>query len=92
MVGTAPKAQAKTTWWHDIGDHCIDVLVLCQSTGGHTHLVSSRFCLSFGIQSDSMFQNALPVHRANQVSKQLIFLMKFSTVPLERLGGSLGGF
>ena len=24
VVETAPKAQAKTTWWHD---HCIDVLV-----------------------------------------------------------------
>ena len=29
VVETAPKAQAKTTWWHDVVDHCIDVL------GGH---------------------------------------------------------
>ena len=27
VVETAPKAQAKTTWWHDVVDHCIDVLV-----------------------------------------------------------------
>ena len=36
VVETAPKAQAKTTWWHD---HCIDVLVSPQWTGGHAHLV-----------------------------------------------------
>ena len=29
VVETAPKAQAKTTWWRDVVDHCIDVL------GGH---------------------------------------------------------
>ena len=29
VVETAPKAQAKTTWWHDVVDHFIDVL------GGH---------------------------------------------------------
>ena len=29
VVETAPKAQAKTTWWHDVVDQCIDVL------GGH---------------------------------------------------------
>ena len=39
VVGTAPKAQAKTTWWHDVVDHCIDVLVSPQWTGGHAHLV-----------------------------------------------------
>ena len=27
VVETAPKAQAKTTWWHDVVDQCIDVLV-----------------------------------------------------------------
>ena len=27
VVETAPKAQAKTTWWHDVVYHCIDVLV-----------------------------------------------------------------
>ena len=90
VVETAPKAQAKTTWWHDTGDHCIDVLVSAQSTGGRAHLVLSRFCLSLGMESDSVFHdlfpgmqpmpvlqtglpipslNALPVHRANQVSK-----------------------
>ena len=39
VVETAPKAQAKTTWWHDVVDHWIDVLVSPQSTGGHAHLV-----------------------------------------------------
>ena len=57
VVETAPKAQAKTTWWHDSVDHCIDVLVLPQSTGGHAHLVLSSFCLSLGMESDSVFQN-----------------------------------
>ena len=89
VVETAPKAQAKTTWWHDVVDHCVDVLVLPSSTGGHAHLVLSSFCLSQGMESDSLFHdlfvgvwlmpdlsavlpipslNALPVHRANQVS------------------------
>ena len=27
VVETAPKAQAKTTWWHDVVDRWIDVLV-----------------------------------------------------------------
>ena len=27
VVETAPKAQAKTTWWHDVVDHLIDMLV-----------------------------------------------------------------
>ena len=39
VVETAPKAQAKTTWWHNVVDHWIDVLVSPQSTGGHAHLV-----------------------------------------------------
>ena len=39
VVETAPKAQAKTTWWHDVVDHWIDLLVSPQSTGGHAHLV-----------------------------------------------------
>ena len=39
VVETAPKAQAKTTWWHTVVDHWIDVLVSPQSTGGHAHLV-----------------------------------------------------
>ena len=39
VVETAPKAQAKTTWWHDVVDHWIDVLVSPQSMGGHAHLV-----------------------------------------------------
>ena len=39
VVETAPKAQAKTTWWHNVVDHWIDVLVCPQSTGGHAHLV-----------------------------------------------------
>ena len=59
MVETAPKAQAKTTWWHDIGNHCIDALLLPQSTGGHAHLVLSMFCLSLGIQSDPVFHDLL---------------------------------
>ena len=57
VVETAPKAQAKTTWWHDIVEHCIDVLVSPQSTGGHAHLVLSSFCLSLGMESDSVFQD-----------------------------------
>ena len=57
VVETAPKAQAKTTWWHDTGDHCIDVLVSPPSTGGHAHVVLSRFCLSLGIESDSVFHD-----------------------------------
>ena len=57
MVETAPKAQAKTTWWHDSGHHCIDVLVSPQSTGGHAHLVLSSFCLSLGMESDSVFHD-----------------------------------
>ena len=39
VVETAPKAQAKTTWWHNVVDHWIDVLVSSQSMGGHAHLV-----------------------------------------------------
>ena len=39
VVETAPKAQAKTTWWHNVVDHWIDVLVSPQSTGDHAHLV-----------------------------------------------------
>ena len=39
VVETAPKAQAKTTWWHNVVDRWIDVLVSPQSTGGHAHLV-----------------------------------------------------
>ena len=39
VVETAPKAQAKTTWWHNVVDHWIDVLVSPESTGGHAHLV-----------------------------------------------------
>ena len=57
MVETALKAQAKTTWWHDPVDHCINVLVSPPSTGGHAHLVLSSFCLSLGMESDSVFQN-----------------------------------
>ena len=59
VVETAPKAQAKTTWWHDTGDHCIDVLVSPQSTGGRAHLVLSRFCLSLRMESDSVFHDLL---------------------------------
>ena len=59
VVETAPKAQAKTTWWHDVVDHCVDVLVLPSSTGGHAHLVLSMFCLSLGIQSDPVFHDLL---------------------------------
>ena len=33
VLETAPKAHAKATWWHDVVDHCIDLL------GGHAHLV-----------------------------------------------------
>ena len=32
VVETAPKAQAKTTWWHNVVDHRIDVAwsqILC---------------------------------------------------------------
>ena len=57
VVETAPKAQAKTTWWHATVDHCIDVLESPRSTGGHAHLVLSSFCLSLGMESDSVFQN-----------------------------------
>ena len=57
VVETAPKAQAKTTWWHAIVDHCIDALESPRSTGGHAHLVLSSFCLSLGMESDSVFQN-----------------------------------
>ena len=57
MVETAPKAQAKTTWWHDTVDHCIDVLVSPPSTGGHAHVVLSRLCLSLGNESDSVFHD-----------------------------------
>ena len=39
VVETAPKAQAKTTWRHNVVDHWIDVLVSSQSMGGHAHLV-----------------------------------------------------
>ena len=39
VVETAPKAQAKTTWWHNVVDHWIDVLVSPQSTGCPAHLV-----------------------------------------------------
>ena len=39
VVETAPKAQAKTTWWHNVVDHRIDVLVCPHSTGGHAYLV-----------------------------------------------------
>ena len=39
VVETAPKAQAKTTWWHNVVDHCIDVLVSPESTGGHAYLM-----------------------------------------------------
>ena len=57
VVETAPKAQAKTTWWHDTGDQCIDVLASPHSTGGHAPLVLSRFCLSLGMESDSVFHD-----------------------------------
>ena len=57
VVETAPKAQAKTTWWHDLVDNCIDVLVSPRSTGGHAHLVLSSFCLSRGIESESVFHD-----------------------------------
>ena len=39
VVETAPKAQAKTTWWHNVVDHWIDVLVSAQSMGCHAHPV-----------------------------------------------------
>ena len=113
VVETAPKAQAKTTWWHDTGHHCIDLLVSPPSPGGHALLVLSGFCLSLGIESESVFHdlftsmqampvpqaglpipslNALPVHRANQVSKLFISSGKLSVVHLERLWGSSGCF
>ena len=57
VVETAPKAQAKTTWWHDVVDHCVDILVLPSSTGGHAHLVLSSSCLSQGMESDSLFHD-----------------------------------
>ena len=57
VVETAPKAQAKTTWWHHTVDHCIDVLVSPQSTGGRAHLVFFSFCLSLGMESDSVFHD-----------------------------------
>ena len=57
VVETAPKAQAKTTWWHDTADHRLDVLVSPQSTGGHAHVVLSQSCLSPGIESDSVFHD-----------------------------------
>ena len=57
VVETAPKAQAKTTWCHATVDHCTDVLASPQSTGGHAHLVLSSFCLSLGMESDSVFQD-----------------------------------
>ena len=57
VVETAPKAQAKTTWWHDVVDHCVDILALPSSAGGHAHLVLSSFCLSQGMESDSLFHD-----------------------------------
>ena len=57
VVETAPKAQAKTTWWCATVDHCVDVLVPPRSTEGHPHLVLSSLCLSLGMESDSVFQN-----------------------------------
>ena len=57
VVETAPKAQAKTTWWHATVDHCTDVLESPRSSGGHAHLVLSSFCLSLVMWSDSVFQS-----------------------------------
>ena len=59
VVETAPKAQAKTTWWHASVDQCnvTDVLESLRSTGGHAHLVLSSFCLSKVMESDSVFQS-----------------------------------
>ena len=57
VVETAPKAQAKTTWWHATVDNCVDVLVPARSTEGHAHLVLSSLCLFLGMESDSVFQN-----------------------------------
>ena len=57
VVETAPKAQAKTTWWHDVVDNRIDVLVLPQSAGVQADLVLSSFCLSLGMESDSVFHD-----------------------------------
>ena len=84
VVETAPKAQAKTTWWHDPVDHFIDVLVSPQSTGGHAHLVLSRFCLSLGMESDLVFHDLFVAMQPMPVVQAVLPIPSLNALPVHR--------
>ena len=79
------QARPKTTAVAGTCKHEIIILVASASA----HLLNARVVKHFIYNAPAL--SALPVHLLRQVSKQVVFLLNFSMVLLERLWGSPGG-
>ena len=60
------------------------MLVSPHSTGGHAPLVLSRFCLSLGMKSDSVFRDLFPGMQFMQVLQNGLPIPSLNALPVHR--------